>query len=201
MVSFSRAGQFALMHRLAASPSSRTILPPQMGQCAGMRNFLRAAPCFSTRTTFGITSPERSITTSSPISRPKRSISSSLCNVARATVTPLTSTGFRCATGVSAPVRPTCTSIDSTVVTACRAAYLYAMAQRGAFDVKPKRALLRDGIHLHHYAIDFVSQLFAPLAPVVAERKTSSISAHRFRSGFTLNPMCASDSSDSQWVS
>ena len=35
--SFRRAGQLALMQRLAASPSSRTILPPQTGQCVGMR--------------------------------------------------------------------------------------------------------------------------------------------------------------------
>src|ERR1039458_8436400 len=43
----------------------------------------------------GITSPLRSITTVSPICKPSRSISSSLCSVARDTVTPLTSTGFR----------------------------------------------------------------------------------------------------------
>ena len=39
--SFRRAGQLVLMQRLAASPSSRTTLPPQTGHCAGMRNGLR----------------------------------------------------------------------------------------------------------------------------------------------------------------
>ena len=112
------------MQRLAASPSSRTTLPPQTGHFVGIWNGLRYEPCDCTRTTFGITSPERSITTSSPICKPSRSISSSLCSVARETVTPLTTTGFRCATGVSAPVRPTCTSMPSTLVVACRAGYL-----------------------------------------------------------------------------
>src|ERR1035437_2681289 len=84
-----------------------------------------------------MTSPERSTTTSSPIWRPRRSISSSLWSVARETVTPPTSTGLRQATGVRAPVRPTWTSMASTVVVACRAGYLYAMAQRGALAVKP----------------------------------------------------------------
>ena len=100
-----------------------------------MRKGLRCVPCILTRTTFGITSPLRSTTTVSPICRPSRSISSSLCSVARETVTPLTTFGFRCATGVSAPVRPTCTSISTTSVSTCRAAYLNAMAQRGALAV------------------------------------------------------------------
>ncbi len=107
MVSFKRAGQFVLMQRLAASPSARTISPPQTGHGFGMRNGLRCSPSATTRTTFGITSPARSTSTVSPICTPSRSISSSLCSVARETVTPPIFTGFRCATGVSAPVRPT----------------------------------------------------------------------------------------------
>src|ERR1022692_3698889 len=104
MDSLRRAGQLALMQREAASPSSRTILPAHTGHASGMRKDLRSEPCDCTRTTLGITSPLRSITTVSPICKPSRSISSSLCSVARDTVTPLTSTGFRCATGVSASV-------------------------------------------------------------------------------------------------
>ena len=50
-------------------------------------------------------------------------------------MTPLIGTGFRCATGVSAPVRPTCTSMFSTSVSACRAGYLKAIAHRGALAV------------------------------------------------------------------
>ena len=38
--------------------------------------------------------------------------------------TPATATGVRCATGVNAPVRPTCTSMFSTFVRTCKAGYL-----------------------------------------------------------------------------
>ena len=53
--------------------------------------------------------------------RPCARISSSLCSVALVTVTPPTNTGASRATGVSAPVRPTWTSIASTVVVASSA--------------------------------------------------------------------------------
>ena len=107
--------------------------------------------------------------TVSPISTPSRSISSSLCSVARETVTPLIVTGLRCATGVSAPVRPTCTSIPSTTVDCWRGGNLKAMAQRGAFAVQPSWLLLRDRVHLRHHAVDFVGQGVAALIPVGAE--------------------------------
>ena len=87
--SFSRAGQLVLMQRLAASPSARTTSLPHTGHLCGILNARRCSPSFTTRTTFGITSPERSTSTVSPIFKPSRSISSSLCSVARETVTPL----------------------------------------------------------------------------------------------------------------
>jgi len=37
-------GAVGVMQRVAASPSSRTTLPPHTGQAAGMRNFLRRGP-------------------------------------------------------------------------------------------------------------------------------------------------------------
>ena len=46
----------------------------------------------------------------------------------------------------------------STSVTAWRAAYLKAMAQRGALAVNPNRALLRDGVDLYDDPIDLVGQ-------------------------------------------
>jgi hypothetical protein len=42
------------------------------------------------------------------------------------------------ATGVSAPVRPTCTVIERTVVTARSAGNLKAIAHFGNFDVAPR---------------------------------------------------------------
>ena len=53
-------------------------------------------------------------------------------DVARVTVTPPTCTGFINTHGVTAPVRPTLTSIDSTSVLASCAGNLCAIAQRGA---------------------------------------------------------------------
>ncbi len=58
-----------------------------------------------------------------------------LCSVARLTVVPPIDTGFSAATGVSFPVRPTCTRMSSICVTPDRAANLYAIAQRGALPV------------------------------------------------------------------
>ena len=84
-----------------------------------------------------MTSPARSTTTVSPTCTFKRSISSMLCRVEWLTVTPPTGTGSRSATGVSVPVRPTCTRMFRTRVAACWAAYLYATAQRGALAVLP----------------------------------------------------------------
>ena len=53
--------------------------------------------------------------------------------------TPASGTGVSLATGVSAPVLPTLTSMACTTVVACRAANLNAMAQRGWCVVEPSR--------------------------------------------------------------
>ena len=50
---------------------------------------------------------------------------------------PETSTGSSIATGVTAPVRPTLTSIPRTTVSARSAGNLKAIAQRGNFAVTP----------------------------------------------------------------
>ena len=63
-----------------------------------------------------------------------------LCSVTLLTVTPLTNTGSRRATGVSAPVRPTWNSMPLTTVSASSAGNLWAIAQRGARDTNPRRS-------------------------------------------------------------
>src|SRR5579859_5787647 len=60
----------------------------------------------------------------SPIFTPRRSISSMLWRVALRTVVPPIWTGASIATGVSFPVRPTCTRMSSSLVIPARAAYL-----------------------------------------------------------------------------
>ncbi len=75
--------------------------------------------------------------TVSPTRTSLRRASISLCRVALVTVTPPTNTGASLATGVSLPVRPTCTSMACTVVSCSCAGYLCATAQRGSRETKP----------------------------------------------------------------
>ena len=91
----------------------------------------------SDSTTSGITSPARWTTTRSPTRTSFASIMSWLCRVARRTVTPRTTTGDRRATGVRMPVRPTKTTMSSTVVSARSGENLAATAQRGDREISP----------------------------------------------------------------
>ena len=87
----------------------RSTAEPHTGHCSGMctgRAF-SGRRSGTTAITCGITSPARRMITVSPIITPRRATSSMLCRVALATITPATLTGFRRATGVTAPVRPT----------------------------------------------------------------------------------------------
>ena len=120
------AGQDELGQRRSTSPSGLTASVPQTGQwLGGCQGRVRAGRRSSaTSTTLGITSPPFSMRTVSPTRTSLRATSSSLCSVARATVEPARKTGSRLATGVSLPVRPTCTSIERTTVAAWRAGYL-----------------------------------------------------------------------------
>ena len=137
---WSCAGQDRFVQRVMAP--SRCTSAPQAGQWVGMRNSGRPSGGRSsamTRTISGITSPARRRKIRSPLRTSLRRTSSSLCRVARATVTPPTCTGVRKATGVSAPVRPTLTWMSSTVVASSSVGNLYATAQRGVRDTAPSR--------------------------------------------------------------
>ncbi|KJR42763.1 hypothetical protein MCHI_001342 [Candidatus Magnetoovum chiemensis] len=121
--SFNWAVHEILIHLVAASSSNRFTGLRHTGQSRGIENFSSIPVLFdsTTFTIFGITSPARTTTTVSPILTSLRKISSSLCKVARETVTPPTFTGSRTATGVSMPVLPTCTTISFTFVAASNA--------------------------------------------------------------------------------
>jgi hypothetical protein len=73
----------------------------------------------------------------SPTRTSLRATSSALCRVARAIVEPATSTGSNDASGVSAPVRPTCTEMSRSTVVFSSGGNLKAIAHLGAFAVKP----------------------------------------------------------------
>ena len=128
------------VQRATASPSSRTTWEPQTGQLFNISN-MPGTGCgrrsSTTDKTSGITSPARLTMTVSPMRTSLRRISSSLCNVAFVIVTPPTNTGARRATGVKAPVRPTCISIPCTIVSASSAGNLCAIAKRGARETNP----------------------------------------------------------------
>ena len=91
----------------------------------------------TTPTIWGMTSPALWRMTVSPTRMSLRAISSALCRVAFSTTTPPTVTGVRRATGVTAPVRPTCRSMAMSTVRACSAGNFRAMAQRGVRVTKP----------------------------------------------------------------
>ncbi len=94
----------------------------------------------------------------SPTRTSSRSISSALCRVARATMTPPTLTGSRSATGVSAPVRPTWMMMAFSRVRACSAGNLCAdrPARRAAHEAQP--LLPVDAVDLVDDAVDVVGQ-------------------------------------------
>ena len=106
---FNCAGHWLLTQRTATClrPSPPCFRIPDISSACGIFSPCRSADPSAHSTTAGITSPAFSITTVSPMRMSLRSISSSLCNVARATRLPLTITGSSAATGVSTPVRPT----------------------------------------------------------------------------------------------
>ena len=133
------AGQLLLTQRVAASPSSRTSSEPHSGQVWGSSR--RWAPAGrssgNTRTTSGMISPALRTTTVSPACRSSSASRSALCSVARLTLVPARATASNSATGVTTPVRPTWQVSRSRRLGASSAGYLRAMAQRGAFWVKP----------------------------------------------------------------
>lgn len=86
-----------------------------------------------------MTSPALRSTTVSPMRTPLAFTTSWLCSVANSTSKPATVTGSTCAYGVTRPVRPTPTRMFTSLVLTSSGAYLYAMAQRGAREVVPRR--------------------------------------------------------------
>ncbi len=127
------------LQRQATASSSRTMCEPHTGHAVGIVHGTVPAGLRSsmTRTTSGITSPARRTITVSPSRTSSRAIWSALCKVALVTVTPATCTGSSRATGVTAPVRPICTSIARSTVDCSCAGNLCASAQRGARETKP----------------------------------------------------------------
>ena len=106
-----------------------------------------------------MTSPAFSITTVSPIRISLRSISSSLCKVARATRLPPTVTGSSAATGVNVPVRPTwIKNIQQARFDPFRFVFESDRPAR-RFRGESENLPLRKRIHFHHRAIRLVGEI------------------------------------------
>ncbi len=85
----------------------------------------------------GITSPALRRITVSPGRTSLRLTSWALCSVARSTVEPATLVGSITPKGVTRPVRPVFTSMESSLALTSSGGYLNAIAQRGARLVEP----------------------------------------------------------------
>ena len=92
-------------------------------------------------------------------------MSSSLCSVARETVTPPTSTGSSTAHGLSAPVRPTRIMILFSRVTRRHRRPLERARPPRSLVQRAELALLRDRVDLDHDAVDLVVELRATALP------------------------------------
>ena len=136
------AGQLLLTQRVAASSASRISSEPHSGQLWGKAKAMAAAglSSISTRTTSGMISPALRTTIVSPACRSSSARRLALCKVARLTMVPARATGSNSATGVITPVRPTWQLSRSKRLGASSAGYFRAIAQRGAFWVKPASA-------------------------------------------------------------
>ena len=96
-----------------------------------------------------------------------RSSSPALCRVAIPTVEPETSTGSITPKGVTRPVRPTLTSIESSLVVTSSGGNLKAIAQRGAFAVEPSWSWTVALVELDDDPVDLVLDGVPVLAEVL----------------------------------
>ncbi len=164
--SFSRAGQLVLMQRLAASPSSRTISPPHTGQCLGMRNGRRSRAlrhhAHHLRDDVAGALHQHRV---ADLDAQPRDFVLVVQRGARHRDAADARPAFRWATGVSAPVRPTCTLdvLHHGLFLTRRKFERDGPARR--FGGPAELALLAHRIHLDHHAVDFVGQRLAVALP------------------------------------
>ena len=177
------------MQRLADSPGSRTMSPPHTGQCAGMLNGLRLRGVRLDAHHFrdNVAAPLDHDCVADLQSEAFDLIfvmQGGACDHDAADRIQVSG----CATGVNAPVRPTCTSMFTTSVSACRAGYLKAIAHRGAFGCIAERLLLRPGIHLRYNAVNFVRKLVAACSHSRQNASSPARSSQTASIGIDLEP-------------
>ena len=175
MIRWSRwNGQPGSTQRVSASPSGRTsVLRSGHGQMVG--NTHGAVPSGRSAstgpTTSGITSPALRTMTVSPGRTSFAATWSWLWSVAMPTVEPPTNTGSSTANGVVRPVRPTDTWMSRRTVVRSSGGNLYAIAQRGARDVKPSSSRWARSSTLMTTPSISYGEVVAVLLPVRAVRR------------------------------
>ena len=160
----------AARDRLVGKAHDRGAALRAMASASRTRGRPRAASRDDDRRTSGITSPARRTITVSPMRTSLRRISSSLCSVALVTVTPPTNTGSSRATGVMAPVRPTCTSMPTSSVCISSGGKLVRDRPARLARDEAELALQREVVDLVDDAVDVERQLVAPRRDRVVER-------------------------------
>ena len=118
-----------------------------------------------------MTSPARCTMTVSPGRMSLRWMSSSLCSVARSTVTPPTKTGSSTANGVRTPVRPTLTSMDVQPRRGRGGGELVGDRPAGVVGHRAERLLQLERVDLDHHAVDVEVQIGAARLPLRAARR------------------------------
>ena len=178
-----------LIHRLAASPSARTISPPHTGHFAGIRKGRRCSPSLTTRTTCGNHIPPPAPPTpyrrSAPLAAPLHPRYAAWPS--RPSPRPHSpdektpsASRFPCA-----PHSPQCPRQPSP---SCRAGNLKATAHRGALCSSTPTCCCCDSVHFSHHPVDLTKAARHPLLfPIPCRTQPSaSMSLHLRQFGFTL---------------
>ena len=128
----------------------------------------------------------------SPSRRSLRRMSSSLCRVARSTVTPPTSTGSSSAQGLSTPVRPTLMWILTQPGLRGGGSELVGHGPARVAAHGAQGRLQPAVVELDHHAVDVVVELVPPLLPLAGSRRRSRPRVPAARvSGLTRKPALA----------
>ena len=200
--SFSWAGHALFVQRQYASPWGRKATLWQAGHLVGNSQGTASGGRRDsiTFTTYGMTSPARSIRTVSPTRMSLRRTSSSLWRLTLRMTTPASSTGSSCAPGVSTPVLPTLTVIARTTVVAWRAANLNAIAHRGWCAVAPSRRCCSSELTLTTAPSASYGRASRSASSRVQYSTTASRSGARAARGLVGSPLARRASSVSQCV-
>ena len=190
------AAQARRARRVVAAPDDFLLVAVQ--RAAAHRALGRHLPGLAARprlrarigfTTFGMTSPPFSMRTRSPSRRSLRAMSSALCSVAIEIVEPARNTGSSTAYGVTAPVRPTLTSILRSVGRRLLRRELERRRPARELRGRPEPFAQREVVHLDDDAVGVELERRGASRPTPGRRRsTASTPAQARQCGSTGSP-------------